>query len=90
MSKCFVAKTGGENMTTPTKRTTLYLDPNLHKALRLKSIALSRSVSDIVNDAIRESLLEDAQDIETFEERVREPLISYDDMVKKLKKDGKI
>jgi hypothetical protein len=77
-------------MTTQMKRTTLYLDPNLHKALRLKSIALSRSVSEIVNDAIRVSIAEDAEDFEAFEKRGSEPLISYDDMVKRLKKDGKI
>jgi predicted DNA-binding protein len=77
-------------MTTQMKRTTLYLDPNLHKALRLKSIALSRSVSEIVNDAIRVSITEDAEDFEAFEKRGNEPLISYDDMVKRLKKDGKI
>lgn len=77
-------------MTTQMKRTTLYLDPNLHRALRLKSIALSRSVSEIVNDAIRVSITEDAEDFEAFEKRGNEPLISYDDMVKRLKKDGKI
>jgi predicted transcriptional regulator len=43
-------------MTTPTKRTTVYLDPDLHKALRLKAVAVSRSVSDLVNEAVRESL----------------------------------
>jgi hypothetical protein len=77
-------------MTTQMKRTTLYLDPNLHKALRLKSIALSRSVSEIVNDAIRVSITEDAEDFEAFEKRGNEPLINYDDMVKRLRKDGKI
>jgi len=77
-------------MVTPTKRTTLYLDPDLHKALRLKSIATSKSVSEIVNNAIRESLVEDGEDFEAFEKRIKEPLISYDEMVKRLKKDGKI
>jgi hypothetical protein len=46
-------------MTTPTKRTTVYLDPALHKALRLKSIAVSKSVSDLVNEAVRELLKKD-------------------------------
>ncbi|MDD5189651.1 MAG: hypothetical protein PHE50_01260 [Dehalococcoidales bacterium] len=77
-------------MTTPAKRTTIYIDPTLHKALRLKAIAVSRSLSDIVNDAIRESLLEDAEDIEAFDRRSREPLLSYDVMVQRLKKDGKL
>ena len=77
-------------MATQTKRTTIYLDPDLHKALRLKSVAISRSVSELVNDAVRECLAEDAEDIEAFEERVKEPLISYDEMLKRLKKDGRI
>lgn len=77
-------------MTIQVKRTTIYLDPDLHKALRLKAIETSRSVSELVNEAIREALAEDAEDIAAFEERVGEPLISYDEMVKRLKKDGRI
>lgn len=77
-------------MTTPTKRTTIYLDPDLHKALRLKAIAVSQSVSELVNDAVIQSLAEDAEDITAFEEREKEPLISYNEMVKRLKRDGRI
>jgi len=77
-------------MATQTKRTTIYLDPDLHKALRLKAVAISRSVSELVNDAVRDCLAEDAEDIEAFEERAKESLISYDEMVKRLKKDGRI
>ena len=77
-------------MTSQTKRTTIYLDPELHKALRLKSIAVSKSVSELVNDAVKGALLEDAEDITAFEERAHEPLISYDEMVKRLKKDGRL
>ncbi len=77
-------------MTTQLKRATIYLDPDLHKALRLKAVETSRSVSELVNNAVREALAEDAEDIAAFEERVREPLISYDEMVKRLKKDGRI
>ncbi len=77
-------------MTTQTKRTTIYLDPDLHKALRLKAITVSRSLSELVNEAVREALAEDADDITAFEERGKEPLISYDEMVKRLKKDGRI
>lgn len=80
----------GVIMATQTKRTTIYLDPDLHKALRLKAVAVSRSVSELVNDAVRGSLAEDAEDITAFEERGKEPLISYDEMVKRLKKDGRI
>lgn len=77
-------------MIPQTKRATVYLDPELHKALRLKAVETSRSISELVNDAIREALAEDAEDIAAFEKRSREPLISYDEMVKRLKRDGRI
>jgi len=77
-------------MAIQTRRTTVYLDADLHKALRLKAVSISRSVSELVNDAVREVLVEDAEDIEAFEEREKELLVSYDEMVKRLKKDGRI
>jgi predicted transcriptional regulator len=77
-------------MATPTKRTTIYLDPDLHKALRLKAIDSSKSVSGIINDAIRQALAEDAEDLAAFEERKNEIPIPYDEFVKRLKKDGLI
>jgi post-segregation antitoxin (ccd killing protein) len=72
------------------KRTTVYLDPDLHKALRLKSVEMSRSISDMINEAVKVSLAEDEEDISAFEERAAEPLLSYDEMVKRLKIDGRI
>jgi hypothetical protein len=77
-------------MATAARRATVYLDPELHKALRLKAVETSRSVSELVNDAVREALSEDAEDIEAFEQRVREPLISYEEMIKRLRADGRI
>lgn len=77
-------------MTTQTKRATVYLEPDLHKALRLKAVETSTSVSKLVNKAVREAIAEDAEDLAAFEARVREPLISYDEMVKRLRKDGRI
>jgi hypothetical protein len=77
-------------MSTQAKRATIYLDPDLHKALRLKSAETSRSISELVNNAVKEALAEDAEDIAAFEERAREPLISYDEMIKRLKRDGRI
>jgi plasmid stability protein len=77
-------------MATDAKRATIYLDPDLHKALRLKAVETSRSVSDLVNEAVREALAEDAEDLAAFRERAGEPLISYDEMVTRLKKDGRI
>jgi predicted transcriptional regulator len=77
-------------MTIHAKRSTIYLDPDLHRALRLKSIETSRSVSDLVNKAIRDFLAEDAEDLAAFDQRASEPLISYEAMIKRLKKDGRI
>lgn len=77
-------------MATPAKRATIYLDPVLHKVLKLKAVETSRSISDLVNQAVREALAEDAEDLAAFEERANEPLLSYDEMVKRLKKDGRI
>ena len=77
-------------MATHTKRATVYFDPVLHKALKLKAVETSRSISELVNEAIREALSEDAEDLSAFDERADEPLISYDEIVKRLKKDGRI
>lgn len=77
-------------MATATKRATVYLDPDLLKALKLKSVETARSVSDLVNHAVREALAEDAADLAVFDERADEPLIRYEEMVKRLKADGRI
>jgi len=77
-------------MATEAKRATIYFDPDLHKALRLKAVETSRSVSDLVNEAVRETLSEDAEDLAEFDERANEPLISYEEIVKRLKSDGRI
>ena len=77
-------------MATMTKRSTIYFDPVLHKALRMKAAETAQSVSELVNGAIREVLSEDADDLAAFEERAGEPLISYGNMLKRLKADGRI
>ena len=77
-------------MSTMTKRSTIYFDPVLHRALRVKAAETSRSVSDLVNDAVRENLIEDAEDLGAFDERSTEPLVSYEDMLKRLRADGRI
>jgi hypothetical protein len=82
--------TGGDIMATTPKRATIYFDPVLHKALKFKAIETSRSVSDLVNAAVKEALVEDAEDLAAFDERADEPLISYDAMVRRLKEDGRI
>ena len=77
-------------MRTLTKRATVYLDPSLHRALRLKSVETSRSVSDLLNDAIRGELAQDADDLGMFDKRQSEPTIAFEDFVKELDRDGKI
>jgi hypothetical protein len=72
------------------KRATVYFEPALHKAIRLKAAHTNRSVSDIVNDAIRMSLREDQEDLAAFEDRVAEPVISYEALLKDLKAHGKL
>jgi hypothetical protein len=81
---------GGDIMASTAKRTTVYFDPIIHKALKLKSIETSKTISELVNKAVKEALAEDAEDITAFEERANEPLISFSEMVKRLKKDGRI
>ncbi len=77
-------------MSTLSKRATVYLDPVLHKALRLKAAETSRSVSELINEAIRDELAEDADDLASFEARKQEPVIAFEDFVRKLKRNGRI
>lgn len=77
-------------MSTGTKRATVYFDPELHRALRLKAVETDRSLSDIVNEAVKLSLAEDAEDLAAFRKRSREPNVPFEDVVKDLKRRGKI
>ena len=72
------------------KRTTIYFDSALHRALRTKAAELERSVSDLVNEAVRLSLAGDAEDLAAFEERAHEANLSFEEVVKDLKQRGQI
>ena len=72
------------------KRATVYFDSLLHRALRIKAAETEQSVSEIVNDAVRLSLAEDAEDLAAFEERAREPNLSFEAVLKDLRKRGKL
>jgi len=76
-------------MTKP-KRATVYFDPSLHKALRLKAAQTERSMSDLVNSAVRQILTEDAEDLAAFEERAKEPSLDFEAILKDLKRRGKL
>jgi plasmid stability protein len=77
-------------MTQTAKRSTIYFDPELHRALRLKAAETDRSMSDLVNDAVKLALAEDADDLAAFDERAAEPNLSFEAVVKALKADGKV
>ena len=77
-------------MTDTTKLSTVYFDPSIHRALRLKAAETDRSISDLVNEAVRLSLAEDAEDLAAFQQRAAEPDLSFEDVVKSLKRSGKI
>jgi len=72
------------------RRATIYLDPELHRALRLKAAETDRSISDLVNLAVRESLSEDADDLAAFDDRASEPDLPFEDVVRDLRRRGKL
>jgi hypothetical protein len=72
------------------KRATVYFEPEIHRALRLKAAASDKSISDMVNDAVKLTLAEDAEDLEAIELRRREPNLDFEQFVKALKRRGKL
>ena len=78
------------SMSEDTRRTTVYFDGSIHRALRLKAAETDRSFSELVNLAVRESLSEDVTDLEAFESRTSEPNLSFESVVKDLRRSGKL
>lgn len=89
-----VSTFGRFNATMPSmdnqKRATVYFDPDVHRALRLKAAASDRSISDMVNDAVKAALAEDAEDLAAFADRKGEKSVSFDTFVQGLKRRGRI
>ena len=79
-----------ENMKGGNKRVTIYLQPEFHRALRMKAAETEYTVSKIVNDAVKIALAEDAVDLAAFEARKDEPSYDFEEVVKALKRDGKL
>jgi len=77
-------------MKSELKRATIYFDPELHRALRIKAAELDRPISEIVNKAVKTALAEDFEDLSSFEERLNEPNLIFEELIKDLKKRGKI
>jgi len=77
-------------MSHETKRSTVYFDQDIHRALRMKAASTGRSFSDLVNEAVRASLREDQEDLAAFSQRLAEPVITYEELLNGLKADGQI
>lgn len=77
-------------ITEKPKRSTVYLDPELHRALKIQAVETSTNVSELINRAIRAALREDREDLKNFDERAAEPTVSFEEMVKLLNLNGKL
>ena len=75
---------------TTSKRATIYFDPGLHAALRLKAAHSERTISELVNDAVRAALAEDQEDLKAFADRVAEPTMTYEALLDDLKAHGRL
>lgn len=73
-----------------TKRATIYFHETLHRALRLKAAETDQSVSDLVSDAVKQYLAEDAEDLAAFDDRAAEPESPFEEVVKELRASGKL
>ena len=73
-----------------TKLATIYLDADLHRAVRMKAAEIEKSVSDLVNAALRHSLADDADDLAAFGDRAKEPNLDFEALVKDLRRRGKL
>jgi hypothetical protein len=77
-------------METKNKRATVYIDSKLHRALKIKSAQIERTISELINDAIRLSLAEDYEDLLAIEERQSEPNLDFKNILKDLKDSGRL
>jgi hypothetical protein len=73
-----------------TRRATVYLVPELHRALRLKAAETDQSISDLVNAAIRQTLAEDDEDLTAVRARAKEPNLEFESVLKDLRRRGKL
>lgn len=77
-------------MSELSKRSTVYFEPEIHHALKIKAAITHQSVSEVVNEAMRMALREDQEDLSAFEERANEPTLSYEELLEDLKAHGKL
>ncbi len=72
------------------KRATIYLEEDLHRALKMKAAETSSSVSHLVNEVIKASLAEDLEDLQAFRGRESEPSVDFEEFLKGMKENGQI
>jgi hypothetical protein len=77
-------------MGAPAKRSTVYLDAALHRVLRIKAAETDRSISELVNEAVKQSLMEDAEDLAAFKDRARERTVSFEKVLREMRRRGKL
>ncbi|HZJ09194.1 MAG TPA: hypothetical protein VFD39_05825 [Trueperaceae bacterium] len=77
-------------MPRESRRTTIYLETTIHRALKLKALEGDTTVSELVNEAVRRSLVEDAEDLAAFGERGEEKSLSFEEALEELRRDGKL
>jgi len=77
-----------EEVNPMTKRATVYLDARIHRAVKIKAVQTDSSISDLVNEALRLSLKEDAIDLQAIHDRAHEPSHPFEDVLRDLKRDG--
>ena len=77
-------------MSELSKRSTVYFEPDIHHALRVRAVNTQQSVSEFVNEAVRRALREDQDDLSAFDERVAAPVISYEALLNDLKSHGRL
>jgi hypothetical protein len=73
-----------------TKRATIFFDAHAHRALRMRAAACNRSISEMVNEAVRITLAEDVDDLRDVESRQAEPSTNFEDFVANLRESGRI
>lgn len=77
-------------MAVLSKRATIYFDPDIHRVLKIKAASTNRSISEIIDAAIRQDLIQDAEDLQIFEARMNEPSVSYETVLKELTENGQL
>lgn len=77
-------------MANLSKRSTIYFEPSIHQALKMRAASSNTTISELVDEAVRHLMLEDQEDLQAIKDRVEEKEISYETMLDELKADGKI